>query len=81
MADPKRIPIAAQIKCVQREIGLRVGVYPRLIETGKLTKAEAEYELAAMRAVLETLKAHDERPRLFPDSPLDSEAYHTGEGA
>lgn len=45
------------LACVQREIGLRERVYPRFIQSGKIKADKAEYELAAMRAVLEKLKA------------------------
>jgi hypothetical protein len=44
-----------QIACVKREIAMRERVYPRWVAAGKMTKAKADHELAAMRAVLDTL--------------------------
>jgi hypothetical protein len=50
------VPLDAQIACVDREIGMRVKVYARWVSEKKLTQAKADHELAAMRAVLTTLK-------------------------
>lgn len=50
------IPISAQIACVEREIGFRVRVYARRVSEGKMNQTKADAEIAAMRAVLETLK-------------------------
>lgn len=50
------IPLADQIKCVGREIGLRKNVYPRRVARGQMTDADATRELATMEAVYETLK-------------------------
>ena len=50
------IPLADQIKCVGREIGLRKNVYPKRIARGLMTDAEATREMATMEAVLESLK-------------------------
>lgn len=49
--------IEQQINCVHREIRMREGAYPRWIEQKRMTKQQADHELAAMRQVLETLKA------------------------
>lgn len=51
------IDLDAQIREVARELGQREVVYPRLIATGKLRRSRAELQLAAMQAVLATLKA------------------------
>ena len=45
-----------QIKCVEREIGMRERVYPRWIAGKKMSQSKANDEIAMMRAVLETLK-------------------------
>lgn len=50
------ISLDDQIKAVQREIGMRKRVYPRWVENGKMTQITADKEMAAMEAVLETLK-------------------------
>ena len=49
--------IADQIKCVEREIGMRERVYPNWVKSGKMKPETAERETGAMKAVLETLKS------------------------
>lgn len=51
------INLSEQIACVKREIAMRERVYPGQVQRGKLRQGEADYELAAMRAVLATLEA------------------------
>lgn len=58
------IPLAERIACVEREIKMRERVYPRWVAAEKMTQQKADAELAAMRAVLATLKAMDV-PGLF----------------
>lgn len=53
---PESVPLAAQIECIKREIGMREAVYPRRIVEGRMTEALANRELARMRAVLRTLE-------------------------
>jgi hypothetical protein len=55
-ASTMPITLGAQIACVEREIGMREHVYPRRVADGKMSQAKADDELAAMRAVLATLK-------------------------
>lgn len=50
------VTLDEQIACVKRELSLRSRVYPRWTATGKLKPATADSEIAAMRAVLETLE-------------------------
>ena len=57
MAEPFAPSLADQIAEVKREIAMRERVYPRFIAAGKLTQAKADFALAAMRAVLDTLTA------------------------
>lgn len=55
------ITLEEQIASVEREIGMRERVYVRWVADKKLTQKKADHELAAMRAVLETLrKVHAE---------------------
>lgn len=49
------ITLADQLAAVRREIAMRERAYPRFVANGKLTQAKADHELAAMRAILETL--------------------------
>lgn len=55
------IPIADQIKCVEREIAMRRIVYAKRVGARAMTKETADLELARMEAVLVTLKAQDLR--------------------
>jgi hypothetical protein len=51
-------PIATidqQITCIRRELALRLRVYPKWVEAGKMKQAEADKELAYMQAVHDTL--------------------------
>ena len=50
------IDLNDQIKCVRREIQLRERFYPSFIRRGKMTPADADYQLRAMREVLRTLE-------------------------
>lgn len=45
-----------QIRCVEREIGMRERVYPRWVENKKMSQNKADNEIATMRAVLDTLR-------------------------
>lgn len=51
------VPLAVQIACIEREIKMRRRVYPRWIESLRITQAKADAEIAAMEAVLATLQA------------------------
>ena len=58
------IPITGQIACVQRELHMRRSCYPRWVEEGRMTQAEATAQLTAMEGVLETLLwAADHHPK------------------
>lgn len=58
------VSMTAQIKCVEREIAMRKRTYPSLVRKGKMTQKQADDELAAMIAVLNTLNEKSE-PTLF----------------
>ena len=51
------IALDTQIVCVEREIRQRHRVYPRLVERGTMKQHQADAEIAAMNAVLQTLLA------------------------
>lgn len=55
------IDLPKQIACVEREIGFRERVYSRWVAASKMKQDKADYEIAAMRAVLETLRAEQNR--------------------
>lgn len=48
--------IIQQIEAAERELRLRRACYPRFIEQNRLTSGKAQHELAAMEAIVETLK-------------------------
>ena len=45
-----------QIACVKREIAMREKVYPRWIESRKMTQEKADREIKTMKDVLITLE-------------------------
>lgn len=51
------VPLDVQIKCIQREIGLRHRVYPNRVLTGRMKQHQADAEIRAMEGVLMTLQA------------------------
>ena len=55
----KQITIEDMIKCVEREIGMRQRVYPRWVESKKMSQEKADYEIKCMTAVLDKLKLQD----------------------
>lgn len=62
------VDLPKQIACVAREIGFRERVYHRWVAAGKMRQEKADYEIAAMKAVLETLKVEQAKrqPSLIP---------------
>ena len=57
--------LAQQIACVERELRFREHVYPRRVESGKMTATQAREQIALMQAVLTTLRDVDSRTRLL----------------
>jgi len=55
------ISLAQQIEEVEREIALRLRVYPALIKSRKMKKSVAEFHMERIRAVLTTLHDLDEK--------------------
>lgn len=61
-----RIITAEQkLKCVERELKLRRQVYPNRIETSRMTKEKADYEIMMMEAIVADYKALAEKDRLI----------------
>ncbi len=54
--DGQTVTLDEQISCVSREINIRKHCYPHWIETGIMTKDKSDREIAAMKAVLQTLE-------------------------
>lgn len=51
-----RVPVREQMRCVEREVRLRRSAYARWVASGRMKQAEADREIAAMEAVLDTLR-------------------------
>lgn len=66
------IPIEAQVKEIAREVKLRETVYPRWVAHGRMTQAQADDQLGALRAALETLLA------LMPPEPQQRGLFEKG---
>ena len=66
------ISLDNQIACIRREISLRRNVYPKLLVSGQMTQAWADFQMDAIEAVLATLvqlkeaQARAEQSELFP---------------
>ena len=45
------ITTADKIKCLRREIAMRKNVYPKWIESGRMTQEAADREIAVMQAI------------------------------
>lgn len=59
------ISLEEQVKCVEREIAMRKRVYPRWIEQERMTFSKAQAEIAAMEAVLATVREAAAKTRLL----------------
>lgn len=53
--DPD-VPLADQVRCVEREVALRERLYPDFVARRRMTAADSKRELMRMRAVLRTLR-------------------------
>lgn len=49
--------IEAQIAAARRELSMRKRVYPRWVAQDKMKQSDADYQTAAMAAILATLEA------------------------
>ena len=61
------VPIARQIACVKRELGMRRRVYPKRVADGRMTEADHQREVAEMEAVLATLEGVAKAARAAED--------------
>jgi hypothetical protein len=53
-ADMKSLDM--QIKCVERELAMRLNVYPKWVQSKRMKLDQANHEIDCMHAVLTTLK-------------------------
>lgn len=54
--EVESIPLLDQIRCVEREIAKRMNVYPRLVESKRMTEIESRRQIMLMQAVLCSLR-------------------------
>jgi hypothetical protein len=54
------------LACIQRELKYRARVYPRLIEQGRMSVPQADYEIRTMESLAELLQClvDAEQPKL-----------------
>lgn len=50
------VSLAQQIASAKRELALRKSVYPKWVRDHRMQLASANYEIAAMAAIIETLE-------------------------
>ena len=55
MTDLFPITIAEEIAELERELGMRRHVYPRLVGAGKMPQAKADRQIALMASAIESL--------------------------
>lgn len=70
------ITLAVQIKAVEREIAMRKAVYPKRIASKAMRQETADHEIAAMTAVLGTLKRLEWESDMCPDDCDHTSAEH-----
>lgn len=62
-----KVSYQEQVRCVERELTLRRRNYPRWVAGAVITQAQADREIRAMQAVLETVRDAAKKEQL----PLD----------
>ena len=53
---PRQVSLDRQIQCAERELRMRRSVYPRHVRDSRMPQAKADSEIAAMQAIVETLR-------------------------
>jgi hypothetical protein len=53
---PHQISLEEQVACARRELEKRRAFYPKWVTAGRMQQGKADYEIAAMEAVLKTLQ-------------------------
>ena len=60
-----KVPYPDQAACVERELRFRRRVYARRVTQGQMTQEQADREIRAMEAVLETVQEAGKKERLL----------------
>jgi hypothetical protein len=64
-ADRPRTSMDDMVKAAERELRLRLHVYPRRVANGQMTQALADRETRAMEDIAETLRGLQQSNRLI----------------
>lgn len=72
------ITLASQIKAVEREIAIRKSVYPARVSARAMKQETADYEIAAMTAVLATLRSLERREETINEGGSDGPIANNG---
>jgi hypothetical protein len=51
------VSLSDQIKCAKRELAMRERLYPKRVREGSMKREAADYELASMKAIVDSLEA------------------------
>lgn len=70
---PADVSLTDQIACIEREIRMRERVYPRWVESKRMTQTKADHEILVMRAVLDSLKRQEIALELLKDSFFEAD--------
>lgn len=46
-----------KLACIEREIAMRMRVYPRRVESGRMKQAKADAEIATMQSIADDYRA------------------------
>lgn len=52
-----QVPTAAKIKAIERELTLRLNLYPKRVARHEMSQHEADYQIEVMEAILADYKA------------------------
>jgi len=63
---PERSFTAAEMRqAAEREVQIRRRVYPNRVETGRMTRLQAERQIALMQAIADHLREHEKTELLL----------------
>ena len=54
-----------KLKCAKRELAMRLNVYPKWIQSGRMKPEQSAYEISVMRAIVEDYEKRIELERLI----------------
>lgn len=66
---PVAFTTRALAECAEREVRYRKHVYPNLVAKGSMSAAKMEFEIAAMQAIAERLRAKEKEECGTRDTP------------